>query len=249
MSETEPSTFLSHLVELRSRLIRSVVAIVVVFILLAGFSAEIYQLVATPLMELLPRQSAMIATEVAAPFLTPFKLTFFVAIYLAMPYVLLQCWLFVSPGLYEQEKHLALPLFVTSVILFYAGTLFALLVVSPLLYAFFNATAPEGVLVMPDISRFLDFIIKLAFGFGLAFEVPVITFLAVKTGLVGIATLREKRPYIIIAAFVFGMLLTPPDVVSQLLLAIPVLLLFEISLFLSARIIPQKSGERHSESG
>jgi len=233
----EQISFVSHLTELRTRLIRCVLAIVIVFVLLVGFSAQIYHAVATPLMDLLPQQSTMIATEVAAPFLTPFKLTLFVAIYLAMPFILFQGWMFVSPGLYDQEKHVALPVFIASVVLFYAGTLFALYVVSPLLYAFFNATAPEGVLVMPDISRFLDFIIKLAFGFGIAFEVPVITFMSVKTGLVNVQTLREKRPYIIVAAFVFGMLLTPPDVISQLLLAIPILLLFEIALFLSARTL------------
>lgn len=233
----EQTTFVSHLTELRTRLIRCVLAIVIVFLLLAGFSAQIYHAVATPLMDMLPQQSTMIATEVAAPFLTPFKLTLFVAIYLAMPFILFQGWMFVSPGLYDQEKHVALPVFIASVVLFYAGTLFALYVVSPLLYAFFNATAPDGVVIMPDISRFLDFIIKLAFGFGIAFEVPVITFMSVKTGLVNVQTLREKRPYIIIAAFVFGMLLTPPDVISQLLLAVPILLLFEIALFLSARTL------------
>ncbi|MCG8323928.1 MAG: twin-arginine translocase subunit TatC, partial [Thiotrichales bacterium] len=180
----------------------------------------------------------MIATEIAAPFLAPFKLTLFVAVYLAMPYILLQGWLFVAPGLYDQEKRYTLPIVLSSVVLFYIGTLFALFIVAPLLYAFFNATAPQGVVVMPDISRFLDFILKLAFGFGLAFEVPVITFMSVKLKLVDVETLRKKRPYIIVSAFVFAMLLTPPDVVSQLLLAIPILVLFELALFLSSRTLP-----------
>ena len=239
---SEQTSFVSHLIELRTRLIRCFLAITVIFLLLVGFSAQIYHAVATPLMDLLPQQSTMIATEIAAPFLTPFKLTLIVAIYLAMPYVLYQGWMFISPGLYEQEKHVTLPVFIASVILFYAGTLFALYVVSPLLYAFFNAIAPEGVVVMPDITRFLDFIIKLAFGFGIAFEVPVITFMSVKSGLVSVTTLREKRPYIIVAAFVFGMLLTPPDVISQLLLALPILLLFEVALFLSGRISTKDQG-------
>lgn len=242
----DETSLISHLIELRMRLIRCCISVLAVFLLLVGFSSEIYHLIANPLLELLPQGGSMIATEVASPFLTPFKLTLIVAFYLAMPYMLWQIWQFISPGLYTKEKLAALPLFIASVILFYVGTLFALVVVSPLLYAFFQAMSPEGVVVMPDITRFLDFVIKLAFGFGIAFEVPVITFMAVKSGLVEVATLRRKRPFIIVAAFVFATLLTPPDVISQLLLAVPVLVLFEAGLFLAAR--SAQSGREEEEA-
>lgn len=245
---SDQGSLISHLVELRTRLIRCVVAILVLFILLAGFSADIYHLFATPMIQLLPQQSSMIATQVAAPFLTPFKLTLFVSVYLVMPYILFQLWMFIAPGLYEKEKQFALPVFMASVVLFYTGTFFALYVVSPLLYAFFNATTPEGVMIMPDISHFLDFILKLSFGFGLAFEVPVITFMIIRAGIVSADTLRQKRPYIIVATFVMAMLLTPPDVVSQLLLAVPALLLFEIALFLSDRALNQGNASTDTSS-
>lgn len=236
MSE-EQQSLASHLLELRSRLLRSIIGIILVFLLLAGFSNEIYQLIATPLIDQLPGNSNMIATEVAAPFLTPFKLTFFVAVFLMMPFLLYQAWSFIAPGLYDNERRFALPLLMSSIVLFYMGIAFAFFVVFPLLFAFLVTTAPEGVTIMTDISRYLDFIMKLFFAFGLAFEVPVFTILLLRSGFTTVESLVEKRPYIIIAAFVFGMLLTPPDVISQVLLAVPVWLLFELGLFLGCKFL------------
>ncbi len=229
---TKEQTLVSHLIELRSCLIRSVSATLLVFVLLAAFSNQIYQLIASPLIEQLPANSSMIATEVAAPFLAPFKLTLFVALFLVMPYILYEVWRFIAPGLYEQEKSLAIPLLISSIVLFYLGIAFSFFVVFPLLFAFLTAAAPEGVTVMTDISHYLNFILKLFFGFGLAFEVPILTIILLRTGITNAESLRQKRPYIIITAFVVGMLLTPPDIISQTLLAIPVWLLFELGLWM-----------------
>ena len=224
-----------HLVELRNRLIRIIIVTTVIFLALAGFANELYQVIASPLIDKLPANSNMIATEVAAPFLIPFKLSFFLAVFLAMPYILYQAWSFIAPGLYDNEKQFALPLLLSSIVLFYLGIAFAFFVVFPLLFAFLTSTAPQGVAVMTDISRYLDFILKLFFAFGLAFEVPVLTILLIRSGMVSAETLAEKRSYIIIAAFVIGMLLTPPDVISQVLLALPVWLLFELGLFMGRK--------------
>lgn len=239
MSET--STLISHLIELRQRLMRCIIASGVAFLLLMNFANPLYTHIATPLLAQLPEQSSMIATEVAAPFLAPFKLTLFLSVALVMPFILYQAWGFIAPGLYSKEKRFALPVLVSSVVLFYLGIAFAYFVVLPLLFAFLVTTAPEGVAVMTDISRYLDFIIKLFFAFGLAFEVPVITCLCIASGLVSADSLAEKRPYIIIAAFVFGMLLTPPDIISQTLLAVPMWLLFELGLFISRQYLTQAS--------
>ena len=178
----------------------------------------------------------MIATEVASPFMAPFKLTLFAAIFISMPYLLAQLWGFIAPGLYQQEQRLARPLLISSILLFYAGTAFAYFVVFPLIFGFFNAVTPEGVAVMTDISRYLDFVLKLFFAFGLAFEVPVATVLLIWSGFASVETLKRNRPYVIVAAFVMGMLLTPPDVISQVLLALPIWLLFEAGLFFSNRL-------------
>lgn len=229
---TKEQTLVSHLIDLRACLIRSVLATLGVFILLAAFSNQIYQLVASPLIEQLPENSTMIATEVAAPFLAPFKLTLFVSLFLVMPYILFEIWRFIAPGLYEQEKSLAIPLLISSIVLFYLGIAFSFFIVFPLLFAFLTATAPEGVTVMTDISHYLNFILKLFFGFGLAFEVPILTIILLRTGITTADSLRQKRPYIIISAFIIGMLLTPPDIISQTLLAIPVWLLFELGLWM-----------------
>jgi sec-independent protein translocase protein TatC len=225
--------FISHLIELRDRLIRGIVAVLVVFLALFPFSNSIYTYVAQPLMAQLPQGSSMIATEVAAPFLTPFRLALVAAVFLAMPYLLYQMWAFVAPGLYRHEKRLAVPLLVSSIILFYLGAAFAYYVVFPLIFAFFIATAPEGVAVMTDISKYLDFVLTLFFAFGLAFEIPIATILLVATGMVTTEQLSGKRPYVIVGAFVIGMFLTPPDVFSQSLLAIPMWMLFEAGIFAS----------------
>jgi sec-independent protein translocase protein TatC len=239
---TEPSThperdrelpLIEHLVELRARLLRALLAVLVVFLPLIAFANEIYNAVALPLLAKLPQGSSMIATEVASPFLVPFKLSIFLALFIAMPYVLYQIWAFVAPGLYDRERRFVLPLLLSSIVLFYAGIAFAYFIVFPLLFGFFTAVAPPGVTVMTDIGHYLDFILKLFFAFGLAFEVPIATILLVWTGIISGATLARSRPYIIVGAFTIGMLLTPPDVISQILLAVPIWLLFEAGLFLS----------------
>ncbi len=230
--------FLSHLVELRTRLIHGLVFLLIVFLSLLYFANDIYEYLATPLFIHLPPGSSMIATEVASPFLAPFKLTLFVAVFISMPYLLYQTWSFVAPGLYKNEQRFVIPLMLSSIILFYTGIIFAYFIILPLLFGFFAAVAPEGVSIMTDISRYLDFVLKIFFAFGLAFEVPIATML-VWTGFTSAQTLKRNRPYIIIVAFVAGMLLTPPDIISQILLALPIWCLFELGLFLSIKLIPQ----------
>jgi sec-independent protein translocase protein TatC len=225
-------TLLSHLIELRSRLLKIAVAVVLVFVALLPFSTRIFTLVSEPLREVLPG-GAMIATQVASPLLTPFKMTFFVSLFIAMPVVLYQVWAFVAPGLYKKEKRFAMPLLASSIILFYMGIAFAFFVVFPLMFNFFTAVAPEGVEVQTDISQFLDFITTIIFAFGIAFEVPIATVLVVWTGLTSPAKLSKARPYVFLMAFIVGMFLTPPDVISQTLLAVPVYLLYELGIFMS----------------
>ncbi|MCE8011090.1 twin-arginine translocase subunit TatC [Halomonas daqingensis] len=240
---------IEHLIELRSRLLRSVVAIFVIFLGLYPFANEIYTFVAQPLMGMLPEGSQMIATEVASPFLAPFKLTLVVAVFIAIPYVLHQAWAFVAPGLYDNEKALALPLLASSVGLFYAGAAFAYYVVFPLLFQFFTQTGPENVAVMTDINQYLNFVLKLFFAFGVAFEIPIATFLLIASGATTVESLSKKRPYIILGCFVVGMLLTPPDVISQSLLAIPMYLLYEVGI-LFGRLVRRrrrKSAEASEE--
>ncbi len=228
----EEGTLLSHLIELRGRLLKIAAAVVLVFVALLPFSTKIFTLVSEPLREVLPG-GAMIATQVASPLLTPFKMTFFVALFLAMPVVLYQIWAFVAPGLYKKEKRFAMPLLATSILLFYAGIAFAFYVVFPLMFGFFTAVAPEGVEVQTDIAQFLDFITTIIFAFGIAFEVPIATVLIVWTGLTSPAKLSKARPYVFLMAFIIGMFLTPPDVISQTLLAVPVYLLYELGILMS----------------
>lgn len=209
---------------------RAVIAVLVIFLGLYAFANDIYAFVADPLMALLPEGSQMIATEVASPFLAPFKLTLVVAVFIAVPFVLHQVWAFIAPGLYENEKVLAVPLLVSSVLLFYGGAAFAYYAVFPLLFDFFVHTGPENVAVMTDINQYLNFVLKLFFAFGVAFEIPIATFLMIWTGATTVESLSRKRPYIILGCFVIGMLMTPPDVISQSLLAIPMWLLYEIGI-------------------
>ncbi|MFT5111592.1 MAG: sec-independent protein translocase protein TatC [Parasphingorhabdus sp.] len=230
--------FMSHLLELRDRLLRAVVAILVVFLVCAPFANELYLILAEPLMSALPEGNTMISTRPHDPFFVPFKLAFAVSVVLAMPYLLYQMWAFVAPGLYDKEKKLALPLIVSSSLLFYFGIAFAYFIVFPIIFIFFTSTAPEGVAVMTDIGEYLGFVLKLFFAFGIAFEVPVATVLLVKMGLTTPDSLSEKRPYIIVSAFVVGMLLTPPDIFSQTMLAFPVWILFEVGLYFSRRLKP-----------
>lgn len=227
------TSLVSHLTELRNRLLKSLAAVAAVFLCLFPFAGDIYTRMAAPLTRHLPQGSSMVAIEVASPFLAPFKLTLLVALMLALPYVMYQAWAFVAPGLYNKEKGLAVPLLVSSVALFYTGMAFAYFVVFPLMFAFFVAVAPTGVAVMTDIGRYLDFVMTIFIAFGVAFEVPVATFLLVRMGTVSVDGLARKRPYVIVGAFIAGMALTPPDVISQVLLAVPIWLLFECGLLLS----------------
>ncbi|HHH39585.1 MAG TPA: twin-arginine translocase subunit TatC [Sedimenticola sp.] len=225
--------FVSHLLELRDRLLRAVMVVGVFFIILFPFANDIYVWVATPLMAHLPEGTSMIATEVASPFLTPFKLSLVAALFLAMPFILYQLWAFIAPGLYKHEKRLVAPLVASSTVLFYLGMVFAYYVVFPLVFAFLTSTAPEGVTVATDISKYLDFILTLFFAFGMAFEIPIATIILVWMGVTTPDKLVEKRPYIIVGVFLVGMLLTPPDVISQTLLAVPMWLLFEVGVMFS----------------
>jgi sec-independent protein translocase protein TatC len=238
-TDDKEQPLVAHLTELRDRLLRCLLAILVVFLALSFFSRQIYTFLAAPLMQHLPSGAGMIATEVASPFLAPFKLTLFVAMFITIPYLLYQIWAFVAPGLYRNEQRLVLPLLLSSTLLFYLGMVFAYYVVFPLVFGFFTAVAPEGVTVMTDISRYLDFVLKLFFAFGVAFEVPIATILMVRSGLIGLESMAAKRPLVIVVAFVAGMLLTPPDVVSQFLLAVPIWLLFELGIVMARMMAGQ----------
>jgi len=242
----QENTFMSHLIELRDRLLRAIVVILVVFLALFSFANDLYHTLAAPLIASLPDGSTMIATGVAAPFLTPFKLSLVMSIFIAMPFLLYQLWSFIAPGLYKHEKSLAMPLLVSSIVLFYAGMTFAYFIVFPLMFAFFAATTPEGVAMMTDISQYLDFILKMFFAFGIAFEVPIATILLTITGFTSPDKLVQKRPYIIVGSFVAGMLLTPPDIVSQTLLAIPIWLLFEVGVIF-ARMMKKNDEEEEDD--
>lgn len=229
----EGQPLVEHLLELRTRLLHSVLLVLIVFLPLFYFANDIYVYISEPLRRFLPEGTSMIATEVASPFLTPFKLSIVLAIFISIPYILHQLWSFVAPGLYGNEKRVALPLLISSVILFYTGMAFAFYVVFPLVFGFFTSVGPEGVAIMTDINRYLDFVLKLFFAFGLAFEIPIATVLLIWTGATTVENLRKKRPYVIVGCFVVGMLLTPPDVISQLLLALPMWILFEAGIIFS----------------
>ena len=232
-------TFVEHLIELRDRLLRALIVILVILLGTFPFADKLYVALAGPLLKHLPDNTTMIATEVAAPFLTPFKLALLTAICLAMPMILYQLWAFVAPGLYRHEKRLIIPLLFTSSALFYCGMAFAYYVVFPIVFPFLISYAPDGVAVMTDISRYLDFVIKIFFAFGVAFEVPIATILVIWAGITTVKDLSAKRPYVIVGAFVAGMLLTPPDMISQTLLAIPMWVLFEVGL-IAARFYVKK---------
>ncbi len=223
---------IKHLFELRTTALRCIISIILITIILLPFANQIYSFIATPLIAKLPEGSSMIATEVASPFFAPFKLTLFCGIFFSIPYILYQTWSFIAPGLYINERKLILPLLVSSSLLFYLGIFFAYYVVFPILFAFLTTTAPSNITVMTDINHYLDFILKLFFAFGVSFEIPIATILLIKSNFITIEKLSSNRPYIILFAFFVGMLLTPPDVISQILLAIPIWVLFEIGLVL-----------------
>ena len=241
--EQQEPGFITHLVELRNRLLWIVGGVIAVMLVLVPFGKQLYTLLAEPLLKHLPEGSSMIAIDVAAPFFIPFKLVMLLAVFVTVPYILYHVWAFVAPGLYRKEKRLMVPLLVSSTLLFYLGVAFAYFVVFPVVFAFIIGMAPEGVAVMTDIGRYLDFVVALFFAFGGAFEIPVATVLLVATGMTTPQALAEKRPYVIIGAFVIGMLLTPPDVISQTLLAIPMWMLFELGIFASKLVLRQRSAE------
>ena len=236
VKESPIKPMVAHLLEMRNRLLQCILVVLFIFLALFAYSNELYLYISDPLVANLPLNSSMIATDVTSPFMTPFKLTLVLSIFAAMPFILYQVWAFVAPGLYKREKMIVVPLFLSSVLLFYAGIAFAYYLVFPLVFTFFTSVSPDGVLVMTDIRSYLDFVLKLFFAFGLSFEIPVAIVILSWMGLVDPSRLGKKRPYIFVLCFSLGMLLTPPDVISQILLAIPMWLLFELGLVLSKAI-------------
>jgi sec-independent protein translocase protein TatC len=236
MTQDQEQPLVTHLIELRNRLLKVILAVMLLFLSMFYFANDLYLILVRPLAALLDNHGQMIATGVASPFLVPFKLTMVLAVLLSMPYILHQIWGFIAPGLYQHEKKFAVPLLVSSVVLFYLGIAFSYFVVLPLAFGFFTLAGPEGISVMPDISNILDFCLGMFFAFGFAFEIPVATFLLVLTGITRVETLTEKRTYIFLGCFVVGMLVTPPDVFSQTILALPMYLLFEVGVLASRAI-------------
>ena len=242
-----PESFISHLVELRDRLIRALVAVIVVFLAIVNWARDIYTLLAAPMLASLPQGGHMIATDVAGAFMVPMKVTLMVAFLIALPYVLYQVWAFIAPGLYAHEKKLALPLVVASVFLFFTGMTFAYFVVFPTVFGFINRFAPSGVAVMTDIDKYLSFVLSTFLAFGVTFEVPVIVIVLVMVGIVSVDKLKEVRPYVIVGAFVVGAIFTPPDMLSQFMLAVPLWLLYELGIVLARFVVVRARTEPESE--
>lgn len=247
VEDTQP--LISHLIELRKRLLNSLISVLVIFIVLVFFANDIYQLISAPLIKQLPAGASMIATDVASPFFTPIKLTMMVSVFAAAPLILYQVWAFIAPALYQHERRLMMPLLVSTSMLFYLGMLFAYFIVFPLVFGFFAQTAPVGVVIATDISNYLSFVMALFMAFGVAFEVPVAIILLCWSGVTTPEDLRKKRPYILVGAFVVGMLLTPPDVFSQTLLAIPMYLLFEVGVFFSRFYVGKRRTSAEENDG
>ncbi len=246
--QLEEQPFISHLVELRNLLLKVVLCVLLVFLAAAPYANEIYHFLSGPLLKHLPENSTMIAIDVASPFFAPFKLALVASIFVSMPVILYRFWAFIAPGLYSHEKRMIFPLMVGSTFLFFAGVAFAYFVVFPLVFGFLTAAAPQGVTVMTDISKYLDFVLTLFFAFGMAFEVPIFTILLVWSGVTTPQSLAEKRPYVIVGAFIVGMFLTPPDAISQTLLAVPIWLLFESGLLLSRLFVKKQTTESEEEN-
>ncbi len=234
MTEQAHTGFVGHLIELRNRLMKALLSILLIFICLVYFANDIYSFVAAPLIANLPSTATMIATDVTAPFFAPFKLTLFVALFAAIPMILHQVWSFIAPGLYQHEKRMLMPILASSILLFYGGIAFCYFVVLPIILGFFTNTGPDMMTLAPDISSYLSFALKLFFAFGIAFEIPVAIMLLCWSGATTTKSLKEKRPYVVVGVFVVAMFLTPPDVLSQTLLALPMLLLFEFGLIMAA---------------
>ncbi|MDO9475717.1 MAG: twin-arginine translocase subunit TatC [Pseudohongiella sp.] len=246
--DTRPElTIVGHLIELRDRILKCVAALLLVFLALIYFANDIYAFVAHPLTSVLPPDTSMIAIDPTSPFFTPFKLTFYAALFVSAPYILFQVWAFIAPGLYANEKSLAIPLFVSSVLLFYAGMAFAYYVLFGIVFSFFVSVAPEGIAVAPDIASYLSFVLKIFFAFGFAFEIPIAVFLMIWSGMVDVKSLEGKRPYIIVGCFVVGMLLTPPDPFSQIIMAIPMWMLFEVGVYFGKAYMRKKEARELAE--
>lgn len=246
--QEQEQTLVSHLVELRQRLMRALLIILVIFLGLFYYANDLYTLLSEPLTALLPAGTSMIATDVTSPFFAPFKLTLVAAIFLAMPFILHQAWSFIAPGLYRHEKRIAIPLLCSSILLFYTGIAFAYFVVFPLIFGFFTSVGPENVAVMTDISSYLNFVLKLFFAFGVVFEIPIATLLVIWSGVTTAESLAAKRPYIVVCCFVIGMLLTPPDIISQSLLAVPMWLLFEAGVLMGRFVKRDQQQEEEQDN-
>jgi sec-independent protein translocase protein TatC len=240
-------SLISHLVELRDRLLRALIAVFILFIPCALYSDQLFTLVALPLMEKMPKGTSMIATSIVAPFMAPLKLALLAGLFLAMPYVLYQVWAFVAPGLYKHEKRFAVPLVVSSIVLFYGGVAFAYFVVFPLMFAFLTSAAPHGVQVMTDMTNYLDFVLLLFFAFGIAFEIPVATVLLAATGLVKVETMTKNRGYVILGIFIVAAFLTPPDAVSQCFMAVPMYVLYEGGIIMSRVLLKNRLARQRAE--
>lgn len=244
----EPDSFMSHLIELRDRLLRCVVVLLLVFICLFPWAKELYNFLAQPMLASLPEGGQLIATEVTAPFFVPVKVTMMAAFLISLPWILYQVWAFVAPGLYSHEKKLVAPLVITSTLLFICGMAFAYYLVFPVVFHFMVSVAPQGVAVMTDIGKYLDFVLTLFLAFGVTFEVPVAVVILVKMGMVSVAKLKEIRPYVVVGAFVIGAIFTPPDVVSQIMLAVPLWVLYEIGILVAQWLVKAPAGETESTS-
>ena len=242
--KSKKNSLTSHLLELRNRLLIIISSILICAVLLSPFANIIYSFLSQPLLNSLPEGSTMIAVDVASPFLAPFKLVILLAVAITFPISIYNFWAFIAPGLYSKEKKFLAPILISSAVLFYLGIIFAYYIVFPLIFTFFTSIAPTGVQIATDISSFLDFVIKIFFAFGLAFEVPIITLVVILAELTTVQSLSKKRPYIIVFAFILGMILTPPDVISQILLAIPIWLLFESGLVLAKIITKNKNKKK-----
>ncbi|WP_105167286.1 twin-arginine translocase subunit TatC [Pseudoalteromonas sp. T1lg23B] len=241
-------TIIEHLVEVRNRLVRILAAVLIVFVMLVGFSNDIYSFVAAPLATSLPIENTMIATDVTAPFFAPFKLTLLVSVFAVIPYILHQCWGFIAPGLYGTEKRILIPMLVSSIVLFYSGIAFSYYIVFPVIFEFFASVGPDVIALTPDISSYLSFVIKMFFAFGIVFEIPIATMLLCWSGITSADDLKKHRPYIVVGAFAISMLLTPPDVLSQTMLAIPMLVLFELGLIFSKLVTKQQTDSSDSKA-
>ncbi len=249
-SDYREMPLIEHLLELRNRLLKMVLAVVICFAVIYPFANELYLWLSEPLRALLPIGQTMIATDVASPFFAPLKLALVLAVFAAIPIILYQLWSFVAPGLYAHEKRLAFPLLFTSILLFYMGAAFAYYVVFPLVFGFFTAIGPEGIVQLPDITSYLNFVLKMFFAFGVAFEIPIATVLLILTGITTPDDLAEKRPYVVVGCFIIGMLLTPPDIISQTLLAVPMWILFEFGIIfgrLARRNVAEQEPEELSD--